>query len=101
MNATHLTDCSKADQIQHELIKGDFSPEDAKEIVNRFITDKIDYHVMRSFSHKERYGEIDQHSEQAIEELKTSRLSLNGLLAIAKADEKSVRVESIISLKIL
>lgn len=55
---------------QFTLLKGNFSSEEAKEILTRLFNDKVHYHRLRNFSHEERFGEPEPHTSGRIAELK-------------------------------
>lgn len=52
-----------------ELINGEFSSEDAKEILLQLFGDKINYHKSRNLSSIERFGEFDVISTKRLPEL--------------------------------
>ena len=55
---------------QLELIKGEFSSNDAKEILLQLFSDKIKYHQIRNLGSMERFGEEDKVSAKRLPELK-------------------------------
>lgn len=59
-----------------KLIDGTFSISDARALLLSLIDDKVRYHKHRIFSHEERFGTTDQHSEQRIIELQLARKEL-------------------------
>ncbi|WP_086539703.1 hypothetical protein [Algoriphagus antarcticus] len=89
------------DTKKHDLVRGNFSPEDALEIINHLIAEKINFHEMRSFSSKIRFGEVDQNSEVRIKELKQSKASINVLISNAKEQGKTLKIESTISVELI
>lgn len=101
MNVAQSTKKKKNDSIPHDLVKGKFSPEDAKEIINHLFSEKINFHDMRSFSHKIRFGEVDQDSQARIIELKQSWAALNIVIKQAKEQGKNLKIESTISIKLV
>jgi hypothetical protein len=86
---------------QYDLIKGDYSPEDASEIINHLLLKKINYHKLRSFSRQIRYGEVDEYSLQRIEELEQCKESIRALVLQAREQGKSLRLESTISIELI
>lgn len=100
MNTAQSTEHKMTDSKAHDLVKGKFSPEDAKEIINHLISGKINFHEMRSFSNKIRFGEVDQNSQVRIKELKHSRAAINVLIVQAKEQGKTVTIESTISVEL-
>jgi len=101
MNTTQSIDRTTSDTKKHELIRGEFSPQDALEVINHLISIKINFHEMRSFSNKIRFGEVDQNSEVRIKELKQSKASINVLITNAKLQGKTLKIESTISVEVI
>ncbi len=101
MTNTQVTESTEVAKDQQDLIKGDFSPEDAAEIVNHLITKKIRFHEVRSFSNEIRLGETDASSVERVEQLKESRESLNKLIKQAQEQGKNLRVSSTISIELI
>lgn len=83
------------------LINGDFTPDEASEIVNDLFSKKINFHEVKSFGHQIRYGTEDQARLQRIEELKESRQQAGQLIEEAKQAGKSLRVQSVISIEFI
>ncbi|RAI89383.1 hypothetical protein [Algoriphagus yeomjeoni] len=101
MNTAQLKQKTLTDTNQQDLIKGEFSPEDAMEIINHLFSEKINFHGMRSFSNKVRFGEIDQVSEARIVELKQSNVELNEVIKSAKSQGKTLKIESVVTIEII
>lgn len=101
MNSTQSIGLTLSDIKKHDLIRGEFSPQDALEVVNHLISIKINFHEMRSFSNKIRFGEVDQNSEMRIIELKQSKASINDLITNAKQQGKTLKIESTISVEVI
>ncbi len=99
MNTAQLVKKPLNETSKHDLIRGDFSPEDALEIINHLISEKINFHGLRSFSNKIRFGEVDHHSERRIKELKKSSAELNSLIKMAKEEGLTLKIESTISIQ--
>ncbi|MFN8278316.1 MAG: hypothetical protein U0T84_12610 [Chitinophagales bacterium] len=74
------------------LIKGEFLPSEARDLLVNLINSKIQFHQMRSFSHRERFGEVDHASEQRIEQLTQQRRNLQQMLEHAQG-VLSIRAE--------
>jgi hypothetical protein len=101
MNTAQQIESTITDKNQHDLVKGSFSPEDALEIINHLIAEKINFHEMRSFSSKIRFGEVDQNSEERIIELKKSRAAFTSIITKAREQGKTLKIESTISVEVL
>ncbi len=79
---------------EHDLVKGEYSPEEAKDILNHLIAKKINFHKVKTFSHDIRYGKRDEASEQRIVELKRSKKEILALIAHAEETGKNVRIHA-------
>ena len=101
MTNTHIEEKVAVIKNQHDLIKGDFSTEDAKEVLNHLISKKINFHELKNFSNEVRNGEIDQFSKDRINDLLSTRDSINLLLAQAQESGKSIRIQSKISIELI
>lgn len=58
------------------LIDGVFSPEQARNITLRLLTDKINYHSIEKVSNEERFGKDHHNSEKRIKELTEEKVEL-------------------------
>lgn len=85
----------------YELVKGDFSPEDASEIINDLFCKKINFLEVKSFSELIRFGSKDSSMLQTISELRIAKDQAKELIAKAKASGKNLRVNSIISIELI
>ena len=54
------------------LIDGQFSVEEAKEILLNVFSSKLQFHQMKNFSNYERFGTKDENGHRRIDELKES-----------------------------
>ncbi len=88
-----------ADINRQDLIKGEFSPEDASEIINHLFAKKINFHEIKNFSNEIRFGEADLKSKERIIELKEGKASLNEFLKDAREKGKNLRIVSSISVE--
>jgi len=100
MIKTLLKKNRKKEKKKFELIKGEFSPEDAFKILGHLIHEKISYHNLRSFREFERLGKKDEWSETRIEELKQSRDKIRAIIDNAKDQGKVLSIKSNISLEL-
>jgi hypothetical protein len=83
-----------------ELIKGTFTPDEAREILLQLLDSKINFHNRKNFSSRERSGKPDADSEQRLKYLTESRKKLRTLLSKSTGEEKSVTINSIIEINI-
>jgi histidinol phosphatase-like PHP family hydrolase len=84
-----------------DLVRGEYSAEEAKEIVSNLIMQKINFHNLRDFSSRERYGKADEISLKRIEELKESRQLMFEIIEAAKEDGKAVKINSSITIELI
>lgn len=103
MTKTELAtrDLAIADKGEFDLINGDFSVEEAMEIINHLIDKKINFHQLKSFSHEIRFGEPDQNSVKRSKELKESKMYANELIQLAKEQGGALRIKSSLSIEII
>ena len=84
-----------------DLVRGEYSAEEAKEIISNLILQKINFHNLKVFSSKERFGEADKNSIMRIEELKESRQHLLDVIDAAKKAGKTVKISSTIAIELI
>lgn len=84
-----------------KLIDGDFSTEEALEVLNNLIKNKIKFHELKIFSHSERFGDEDTNSHQRIKELKASLEELKSFLNIAKDNNMKLKINAEVSLNLI
>lgn len=84
-----------------DLIKGTFTPRDAREVLLSLLNSKIKFHQLKDWSSRERFGTPDAESEQRLKSLKDARSKTETLLStlISKDNnEKSVTLNSTIEI---
>ncbi|WMN12965.1 hypothetical protein QYS49_35125 [Marivirga salinae] len=86
---------------EKDLLRGEYSAEEAKEIISNFITQKINFHNMRNFRSQVRYEKPDENSLKRIEELKESRKSIMELINTAKEEGKMLKIDSTITIELI
>ena len=84
-----------------DLVRGEYSAGEAREIISNLIVQKINFHNLKNFSSKERFGETDQNSLQRIEELKKSKQRMLQMIDTAEEAGKSVKISSTITIELL
>jgi hypothetical protein len=87
--------------MEFDLIKGEFSVEDAREILLHMIQKKIEFHEMKIFSNDVRFGKSDDDSINRIEQLRKSKNQINMLLKGAKEAGKTIRINSSTQIELL
>lgn len=84
-----------------DLLRGDYSAEEAKEIISNFITQKINFHNIRNYSSQVKYEKPDENSLKRIEELKESRKSIMELINAAKEEGRRLKIDSSITIELI
>lgn len=84
-----------------DLVRGEYSAVEAREIVSNLISQKINFHNLVDFSSYERYGKPDENSVKRIAELKESRKSLLEIIEAAKKEGKTVKINSNITIELM
>ncbi len=98
---TDLKDNKLIDKAEYDLIRGDFSPEEALEILTYLIDKKINFHHVKNFGSEIRFGEVDQNSVKRCEELKQSKASIKEMAKLAMEQGKTLRIKSSVQIEIL
>lgn len=88
-------------QAAHDLIRGEFTPEESLEILDYLIDKKINFHQLKSFSKEIREGVVDQMSVQRCEELKATKASIREMIQLAREQGADLRIRSTLSLEII
>lgn len=83
-----------------ELIKGTFTPDEAREILLQLLDSKIKFHNVKNWSSRERFGKPDAYSEQRLEHLMESRKKVQTLISKSMDEEKLMTINSIIEIDI-
>ena len=83
-----------------DLIKGNFTPAEALEIINDLFSKKIHFNELKSFSQEIRFGSVDPNLQKRIQELKMSREEVKQVLANAIEGGKSLKVSSTVQIEI-
>lgn len=83
-----------------KLIKGSFSPIDAKDILLNMVDSKINFHKIKSLSSLVRWNQPSQKSEQRIKELKEAKEQILALIEKAEKEGCSLKIESTINLSL-
>jgi hypothetical protein len=84
-----------------DLIKGTFTPREAQELLLNLLNSKINFHNIKNWSSRERFGKPDAGSEQRLKHLMESRSKVQTLfseLINEDNEEKSVTLNSAIEI---
>ena len=84
-----------------DLVRGEYSAIDAKEIVSNLTRQKINFYNLRNFISQERSGKPDEYSLNRIEELKESKQLLFELINVAKEQDKTIKINSTITIELI
>lgn len=82
------------------LIKGEFTADDAKDVLLNLINFKINFHQMKNFGLHERTGKKDEQSLKRIEELKESKQQILSIVDEAKAASAKLKIDSTINIAV-
>ena len=91
----------KAPTQKLSLIDGSFSPADAKELLVNLFTSKIQFHELRNFSIRERFGHTDMQAQHRIPALRQSREEAILLAQEAAETGKQLQITSIVEIKLI
>lgn len=80
------------------LVKGQYSAEEAKEILMDLFHSKISFHEVKNFSSNERFGKNHDHSIKRMSELRESIEVFSKLIALAEKDNKTFTIESTVTI---
>ena len=83
------------------LIEGNFSFDEAKEILISMFSSKINFHNIQNWSSQERFGKDDETAQKKVRLLKNEIEKLEEIILNAKSQNKKLVIKSeiIISLK--
>ena len=80
------------------LINGQFSSEEAQEILMNILSSKIRFHEMKNFSSQERLGEPDKIAQKRIPELKEEMEKIKKLIAQTQSSNQQMNINSEINI---
>jgi len=87
--------------VTYDLVKGDFAPDDASDIVNELFNTKINYHKLKNLSQLIRTESKDSHQIDRITELRSTQQQSKELMKQARETGKSIRLYSTISIELI
>jgi hypothetical protein len=76
------------------LIEGNFSKEEAREILMSVFSSKINFHRLKNFSSQERYGKQDETAQKRLPELKKEIEKVLQIVSEAKSTNKRLLITS-------
>lgn len=83
---------------EFKLIEGQFSPDEAKNILMSLFNNKIDYHQLESFSNQIRLGNDISFSQNRINDLIQSVENIKEMVEEATAKGKRLKIDGIINI---
>ncbi len=84
--------------LEIELINGDFSADDTRDLLLNIIANKIQFHAVKSIENWEKNTLSDKKSNQRIEELQQSRAEILSMLNQSMENDSRFRIHAIIQL---
>ncbi len=91
---------AEPDKRDFQLIKGEFNPDEANEVLMKLINDKISFHQTHNWSRRE-LGESDAAGRKRIEQLTQTRAELAELLKAAGAASQRLTINCTIEISLL
>jgi len=86
--------------LSFDLIRGEYTAEEAREILLYLLNKKINFHEIRIISDLERLGEINPESEIRIERLRKARESVRSFIKQAEGTHKLLKITSVTQMEI-
>jgi uncharacterized membrane protein YhiD involved in acid resistance len=83
-----------------KLIDGQFTPEEANEILLDIITRKINFHKLKNLTSQVHYNQPNKESEVRLIELQEAKAQILALFKEAKEEHKDLLVEATLHLSI-
>lgn len=83
-----------------ELVKGSFTPHEAREVLFQLLNGKINFHNLKNWSSRETFGKPDANSEQRLKYLVESQKNVEMLVLEATAEQKTIIINSTIEINI-
>lgn len=77
-----------------KLIEGDFTYEEAKEILMNIFSAKIHYHEMKNYSSQERFGKDDETAKNRIPQLENEIEKVKNLVKEAATNKNKLIITS-------
>lgn len=81
-------------QSKLSLVNGQFTPEEALDVLMNLFSSKINFHELKSFSSEERYGVPDKHAVKRIPELKASMVEIRERLKELENSGYEISIQS-------
>jgi hypothetical protein len=85
-----------AEQLEFNLVLGNYSPEEAATVLLSLINSKINFHELDAFRQHERGEGCPERSKRRVQELTESRQQVRGLLERSKQDGLTITLKGVI-----
>lgn len=92
---------TKVKKSQYDLVKGEFTAEQASEILHDLFTRKISFNKQKRLSQQVRFGIHDSKIDVRISELQDAHNRVRSLLETAKSTGKNLRIDSSIFIELI
>lgn len=87
-------------ELHAELINGEFTTEDARELLTDLFSRKTNFHEIKNFSSTERFGKEDPVHVNRITALTNSMQELNELFRSIEGSDKKIVIRSLVSITV-
>jgi hypothetical protein len=84
---------------EFDLVKGDYSKEEASDILLSLLNYKINFHELRCFRHEIQTGETNAQSVKRLEELKADSETIMSLLS--SVQKGKFRIKSVLQIELI
>ena len=91
----------KTRQTEISLIKGEFTVEEAQEILHNMLYDKITFHARRAHSLQERFGIDTSQIDRRCKELEEIKRNLNKTIKDVAKGNKRLKITGNIQIEVL
>ena len=84
---------------EFKLIEGEFTPQDAKEVLTNLYNSKINFHLTKNFSSTERFGKNDETASKKIPQLRKSIKAITSIIQKATDKKKKLIVTATVNIE--
>lgn len=81
------------------LIEGEFTPQEAMEVLTNLYNSKINFHKLKDFSSTERFGRPDETASKRIPALKKSLSQISAVVQAAAKEKKNLIIGATINIE--
>lgn len=87
-------------ELHADLINGQFTPEDARELLTDLFSRKTNFHEIKNFSATERFGKDDPFHVNRVAALTNSMQQLSELFREIEGTDKKLVIRSVVSITV-